>query len=173
MSSRPYRRAVVALAIVLLTAGVASAQGTNVQTGGFTADPNAPVEVEADNLALDQTQGTAVFSGGVVVTQGEMKLTAPEITVRYLRNADGSLSTDIEDIAASGGVMIVTPTEAAEAQEAVYTPSANQVVMTGDVVLTQGPNTLAGQKLTVDLITGTGRVEGRVRTILQPGSENQ
>ncbi|WP_420353073.1 hypothetical protein [Paenirhodobacter sp.] len=42
--------------------------------------------------------------------------------------------------------------------------------MTGDVVLKQGPNVMSGQKLMVDLRSGTGRMDGRVRTILQPGS---
>jgi lipopolysaccharide export system protein LptA len=40
--------------------------------------------------------------------------------------------------------------------------------MTGEVLLTQGGNVMSGQKLTVDLTAGTGRMDGRVKTILQP-----
>ncbi|MFV0245218.1 MAG: LptA/OstA family protein [Qingshengfaniella sp.] len=164
---------IAAGAAVALFAASATLAQTGIQTGGLRADPNAPVAVEADDLALDQTAGTAVFRGNVSVIQGEMTLTAPEITVHYLHNPDGSLSGDIDRITASGGVMIVTPTEAAEARDAIYTPASSEMVMTGDVVLTQGGNTLAGERLTVDLETGTGRVEGRVRTILQPGNQPQ
>lgn len=153
----------------LVAGGVASAQQTGIQLGGFQSDPDAPVEVVADKLDLAQAEGTAVFSGNVVVIQGEMKLTAQKITVTYLKLPDGSLGTDVDTIAAVGGVVMVTPTEAAESQDAIYTPARNEVVMTGDVLLTQGPNTLAGERLIVDLLTGTGQVEGRVRTILQTG----
>jgi len=41
--------------------------------------------------------------------------------------------------------------------------------MTGNVLLTQGPNTLGGDRLTVDLEAGSGRMEGNVRTIFQTG----
>lgn len=163
----------LAVLFLLAAPAAATAQGTAVDAGGFRADPDAPVEVAADNLAVDQTAGTAVFTGSVVVTQGEMRLSAPEIVVEYARNPDGTLGTEVARITANGGVMMVTPTEAAEAQTATYVPSESAVVMDGDVVLTQGGNTLAGQRLTVDLVTGTGRVEGRVRTILQPGAAEQ
>ena len=45
--------------------------------------------------------------------------------------------------------------------------------MTGDVILTQGPNALSGERLIVDLTSGTGRMEGRVRTIFQTGNTGQ
>lgn len=146
--------------------GELSAQGAGVDLGGLRADPTAPVEVVSDELEIDQDAGSAVFSGGVIVTQGDMRLSAPRIEVEY-QTTDGTQG--VSRITASGGVVIVTPTEAAEAREAVFEPTENRVVMTGDVLLTQGPNTLNGERLVVDLLTGNGRIEGRVRTILQPG----
>jgi len=47
--------------------------------------------------------------------------------------------------------------------------TTGRLVMTGDVLLTQGASVMSGQKLDVDLKTGVGRMDGRVRTILQPG----
>lgn len=161
------------VAAVLLPIATVHAQTTGLQTGGLRADPDAPVEVTADMLDLDQTAGTANFTGNVVVTQGEMKLTAPEILVEYAMTPEGELGDDVERITATGGVLMVTPTEAAEAQQAVYSPLKNEVVMTGEVLLTQGPNTLAGERLVVDLTTGVGQVEGRVRTILQTGGTEE
>ncbi len=67
-----------------------------------------------------------------------------------------------------GGVTLTSPTEAAEGREAVYTVTSGEVVMTGDVLLTQGGSTIAGQKLIVDLDTGTGRMDGRVKTVIDP-----
>jgi len=54
----------------------------------------------------------------------------------------------------------------------VYSVGAAEIVMTGDVVLTQGANALAGEELTVDLETGKGRMTGRVKTIFQTGGNN-
>ncbi|MBE3638948.1 lipopolysaccharide transport periplasmic protein LptA [Mangrovicoccus algicola] len=151
--------------------GAALSQGTGVSLGGVAeTDRDAPVEVTSDQLELDQTAGTALFTGDVLVVQGEMRLAAPRILVEYARLPDGSLGEDVDRITATGGVTMVTPDEAAEAEEAVYSPVTEEVVMTGDVLLTQGPNTLNGTRLVIDLATGTGRMEGRVRTVITPGT---
>ena len=164
----------IAVALVMLAMPtVPLAQTSGVQLSGFQADPNAPVEVNADSLDVTQALGTAVFTGNVVVTQGLMTMTSEALEIAYERLPDGSLGETVETITASGGVTLVTPDEAAEAETAVYTPGKNEVVMTGEVLLTQGPNTLAGESLVIDIETGTGKVEGRVRTILQTGGSSQ
>ena len=52
---------------------------------------------------------------------------------------------------------------------AIHTP-VGTVVMTGDVLLTQGSSALSGQKLSIDLKTGTGIMEGRVSTTFIPAA---
>jgi lipopolysaccharide export system protein LptA len=42
--------------------------------------------------------------------------------------------------------------------------------MTGSVLLTQGRNAIAGERLVLDLKAGTGVMEGRVKTVFTPGS---
>lgn len=142
----------------------AEAQGATVSFGGLKSDTSQPVEVTSDELAVNQTDGTAVFTGNVVVIQGDMRLAAESVRVEYARDD----KTKVERIIASGGVTLVSATEAAEGKEAVYTVGTGEVVMTGDVLLTQNGGTIAGQKLVVDLDTGTGRMDGRVKTVLQP-----
>ena len=145
----------------------ATAQGTEVAFGAFTHDSTLPVEVAAERLAVDQADGTAIFSGNVVIGQGDMRITAGQVKVLY---ADGSDATgEIDRLEATGGVTLVSGAEAAEAREAVYSIEDGNIVMTGDVVLTQGRNALSSQKLTVNLNTGTGVMEGGVKTILQTG----
>ena len=46
---------------------------------------------------------------------------------------------------------------------------AGNVLMEGNVILTQGQNALSGQKLRIDLNAGTAQIEGRVQTIFQTG----
>jgi lipopolysaccharide export system protein LptA len=144
-----------------------AAQAQQVAFGGLRTDPAAQVEVTADSLAVNQADGSAVFTGNVIIVQGALRLQAAQVRVEY-GNAEKSR---ISRLHASGGVTLVTEAEAAEAHDAVYDVGASSVVMTGDVLLTQAENVLSGQRLTVDLKTGTGQMDGRVRTILQPGQQ--
>lgn len=161
------RTVLLAGAVGIALGAAAQAQDTGISFGGLTQDTDAPVEVAADTLDVNQADGTAVFSGNVLVTQGELRLSAARVQVVYAAG-DGS-SGRIEELLASGGVTIANATEAAEGQDARYNIDAGSVVMTGDVVLTQGATALSGNSLTIDLNTGTGRMEGRVRTIFQTG----
>jgi lipopolysaccharide export system protein LptA len=124
-----------------------------------------PVEVTAENLSVNQADGTANFSGNVLVKQGEMRLSAAAIRVEY--SADGK---EINRLHASGGVLLVNATDAAQAAEAVYTIASGEVVMTGNVLMTQGQTAIKGQRLVIDLKSGTGRMEGGVTTTFTPGS---
>ncbi len=153
------------MALALSAPDGARAQGAEVAFGGIRADTSLPVEVTADTLSVNQTDGTAVFAGNVVVTQGDMRLSAERVEVVY-GSEDRSR---IERLHASGQVTLASGKDAAEAADAVYTIDTGAVEMTGNVLLTQGANTIAGQKLVVDLASGTGRMEGRVTTVLQPG----
>lgn len=156
-----------ALLCLILTAAPALAQQAAIDFGGLTQDTSLPVEVAADNLEISQTDGTAVFTGNVLVTQGEMKLSADRIQVVYATEGEGRIRT----LNAGGGVTLVNGAEAAEAAEAVYDIDAGNVVMTGDVLLTQGQTALSGNRLVIDLTSGTGRMEGRVRTIFETSGQ--
>ena len=160
---RTIRLAALALGVAVL-ASAAYGQGATVAFGGIRSDTSQPVEVTADQLAVNQTDGTATFTGNVVVIQGDLRLGATTVRVEYATDD----RTRVERIVASGGVTLVSAAEAAEAKDAVYTVANGQVVMTGDVLLTQNGGTIAGQKLSVDLKTGTGQMDGRVRTIISP-----
>ena len=151
----------VVLALMLGMGGPALGQ-TSVDLGGLSADPGAPVEITADSLRVDQASGTAVFAGNVVIGQGNLRLAAASVQVVY---DDGS--GDIARFRATGGVTIVTQTEAAEAAEADYDLTTGLLVLTGNVLLTQGPNALSAERMTIDVEAGTAQMDGRVRTIFQ------
>jgi lipopolysaccharide export system protein LptA len=52
-----------------------------------------PVEVTADNLTIDQATGEAVFSGNVIVHQGDLRMAAGQVRVLY-SDTDGQRSVD-------------------------------------------------------------------------------
>ena len=152
------------LAVALLVAAPAFAQ-TNINLGGIRADSSAPVEVAADNLSVDQDNGTAVFTGNVVIGQGDLRLSAESVRVVY-SDATG----DIAQLIASGGVTFVTDTEAAEAQNADYNLTTGVLTLTGDVLLTQGSSALSAEKMTVDVNSSVAQMSGRVRSVFQQGN---
>jgi len=147
--------------MALFLAIAATAQGTQLAFGGLQADPSLPVEVTADALDVDQADGTAIFSGNVVVGQGEMRLSAARVQVIY-----DTGKSSIARLTATGDVVLVNGPDAAEAEKADYTIDSGVVVMTGDVLLTQGPNAVSSENMVVDLTTGTARMTGRVKTVL-------
>lgn len=146
---------------------VATAQSTAVAFGSIKQDTDAPVEVSADQLAVNQDDGSALFTGNVVVGQGEMRLSAPRVLVIYKSDRAG-----IERLEATGGVTLVSGPDAAESERADYNIDDGTVLMTGNVLLTQGANALTSERMTVNLDAGTAQMNGRVRTVLQPQSGN-
>ncbi len=153
-----------AFVVAMLLAAPAFAQ-TNINLGGIRADSSAPVEVAADSLTVDQDTGTAVFSGNVVIGQGDLRLSAGSVRVIY-----DEATGDITKLNASGGVTFMTATEAAEAQTAVYDLTSGTIVLTGDVLLTQGASALSANQMTVNVNTGSAQMSGRVRTVFQQGN---
>ena len=85
---------------------------------------------------------------------------------------DNGSPTGISSLQATGGVTFVTASDAVEAQEASYSVADGTVQLSGDVILTQGQNAISGERLLVDLNSGQGRMEGRVRTIFSPSASD-
>ena len=159
------RHILLAVLFPLLTsfAVEAAAQSASVTFGTLKQNPDAPVEVSADTLAVDQASGSAVFTGNVVIGQGEMRLAAGKVRVTYGNDGQG-----IKRLLASGGVTLVSGPDAAEAQNADYSIATGTIVMTGEVLLTQGRSALTADKMTVNLRDGTAQMNGRVKTVFQP-----
>lgn len=153
----------LALGLCLSLASAALAQGAGLSFQGLQNVRGLPVELAADSLEINNQTGETVLRGNAVLGQGDMRLAAPEIRIFYAAGAGNA----IQRLEASGGVTLVTAQEAAEAESAVYDVAAATVRMTGSVMLTQGPNILSGDTLFVDLRASQGRMEGRVRSIVQ------
>ena len=153
-----------ALAILATLAATPAFAQTNINLGGISADPSAPVEVAADNLTVDQDTGTATFAGNVVIGQGDLRLSAGSVDVVY-----SAETGDIARLRASGGVTFVTATEAAEAASADYDLVAGTLTLNGNVLLTQGASALSAERMTVNLTTGSAQMSGRVRTVFSQG----
>jgi lipopolysaccharide export system protein LptA len=135
----------------------------DLSLGGVTNDGSTPVEVTAESLTVDQDTGRAVFSGDVLVVQGDIRIAAGTVEVIY--DTEGSA---ISRLLASGGITFATATEAAEATSADYDLATGLLVLTGEVLLTQGNMALSAERMTVNLRDGSAQLDGRVRTVFLP-----
>lgn len=118
---------------------------------------NAPVDVEADRIEVQDRADRAIFSGNVRVKQGNLNLDAARLTVAYSTAGSG---VDIERLDAAGGVTVRSPSETARGQFAVYDLNRRLITMIGGVTLEQGSNTVRGGRLVINLDTGRAVVDG-------------
>lgn len=148
------------------------AQGAAAATGAvglFKTNPNAPINVEATRLDVDDHTKKAVFHGDVHAVQGDFVVRTAELRTFYTGAAGlaeqpapsgNAAPAQISRIEARGKV-IVTSKEGQKATGdwADYDVKKNQVVLGGDVVLTQGQNVVQGTKLTIDMLTGQSVID--------------
>ena len=158
-------RGILGLFLAAIVPLLASAQ-VEVGFGGVAYDPDQPVEVTADGLTLDQTTGEAVFSGNVLVVQGDLRMAAGQVRILY---ADDTGRNEVREVVATGGVLVTRGADAAEGGEARYDVETALLTMRGNVLVTQGATAVAGDSLVVNMRTGNGSVDGRVRTVLDTG----
>jgi len=144
---------VSALAFAALGLAPAVGQQTSALRGH---NSNAPVNVAADRIEVQDRADRAVFSGNVVATQADMTLTAPRVTVAYARSG----GVQIERIDASGGVTVRSPSETAKGQFGIYDLNARLITLVGGVTLTQGQSHVSGARLVIDLNTGRAVMDG-------------
>lgn len=170
--STPHRSlaaGLVALPFALALALMPAVTPALAQDAAEPATPPEPVEVSAETLEVNQAEGYALFSGNVVVVQGPLRLAADTVRAEYGAGEEEGARMQMNRLHAVGNVVLTTADEAAEAAEAVYDVPAARIVLTGDVVLAQNGSAMSGDRLVYDLTTRSGRMEGRVRTILLPG----
>ncbi len=163
-------RKVMALCVMLPLPVLA--QGMQTAFGASDQNTDAPIEVVADSLEVNDTANTAVFVGNVEIVQDKMRMIAPRVEVTY--REDDAATPEVEDgiakVLATGGVTMTSGEDAAEGETAEYNVESDYVILSGSVLLTQGRNVLSGNEARINLSDNTAQMTGRVRTIINPGS---
>lgn len=137
----------------------------------------------------------ATFSGDVKVVQGDTTMKSKTLVVYYDGNSQAAPASNgkaspktpikaaqpgpggssaIRRLEARGNVVVTQKDQVVTGKTAVFDTKTNLVTMLGGVVLTQGKNVLRGDRLVVDMTTGTSRVEsdtGRVQGLFQSSGQ--
>lgn len=184
-----------ALVMLPLTAA-AQEGGLGSNFTGLQLDGDQPISIESSTLDVDDQAAVATFTGNVSVAQGPTQLRTGKLVVHYNNSGGGQGgnsgggsalpggSSSIERLEASNKVYVKSEDQVATAERASFDMASNVVVMTGDVVLSQGENVAEGCRLTIQMDTGRARLEssncdgsspagnGRVRMMLTPGQNS-
>ena len=138
-------------------------QGATSALKGHNAD--APIDVAADRIEVQDRADRAIFSGNVRVKQAELTLDTQRLTLSY--SSGGGV--EIKRLDASGGVVVRSPSETARGNFGIYDLDRKLITLIGAVQLNRGGSQINGQRLTIDLNSGRAVVDGGGRGIGQSG----
>ncbi len=157
---------------------------------------NGPIDITADNGTLVNSTCEATWSGAAEALQGNSRLRANVIKAFLKKKppaaagqsapagpggaANPSDCGPTQRIEADGNVFYVTPDQIAHGDHAVYNADADQIVMTGNVIVVQnGKNVVRGDKMTIHVSTREVTIDsiaqgrgtpGRVRGVFYPNT---
>jgi lipopolysaccharide export system protein LptA len=137
----------------------------------FKTDANAPMDIEAETLDVNDQTKQAIYRKAVRAQQGDFIITAAEVVATY--TGDTSLmsvaegepqakgqSPQISRVEANDNVVITSKDgQEARSKKAVFDAKSNTVVMTGNVMVKQGQNEISGTRLKIDMTTGIAEFE--------------
>jgi lipopolysaccharide export system protein LptA len=179
-------------------------QGAPLLPGGNSKEP---ISIEADKLVYFDKEQKAIYSGNVVAIQGDTRLTcsimtvhmtktaaagasavgasavgasaagAPAVKVADAGPAPSAESSSVSHLDCAGPVTVLSKTQTATGDSAVYDKPQNKIWIFGHVTLSDRGNVTKGDKLTYDLTSGqatvdTGGTSGRVKGLFLPGSSD-
>jgi lipopolysaccharide export system protein LptA len=159
-------KAVRPIGIILATAALAAttASAQVKQQSSVSAlkghNTNAPVDVQADRIEVQDRADRAVFSGNVHAVQAEMTLDTPRLTVAYSNAQGPGGNPQIQRLDAAGGVVVKSPTESAKGDFGIYDLNRKLITLIGNVQLIQQQNQVNGARLVIDLNSGRAVVDG-------------
>jgi lipopolysaccharide export system protein LptA len=138
--------------------------------------PDTPTRIYSDSGELFQNEGRGFYTGHVVVTRGEARLTTDKLTGicgKAAAGGDGKPDcNNIDPLIAEGNVLYTTSDVKIRGDKAVYQSGANVVTVTGDVIMTRGEDcVMRGTEIVYSVDEGKVKVtagSNRVLSICTP-----
>ena len=187
-SRAPGWRAALATALLCLnSAGAAAAEkpsGSEKQSNSNDSvaifpgtNSKEPISIDANKLVYYDKERKAVYTGNVVVIQGDTKMTCSAMTVFLERapaqgapaqganpqsgNGQSTPTSDsgVKHMDAVGPVTVLSKTQVATGDSGIYDKAEDKVWLIGHVTLSDGQNVTKGDKLTYDLKSGQATVD--------------
>ncbi|WP_237476783.1 lipopolysaccharide transport periplasmic protein LptA [Lichenibacterium dinghuense] len=150
-----------------------------------------PVNISADKLDFLNKENRLIYSGNVVVVQGDSTMKASKLNIDLQRDAAGGATapatptdgaapaagnSSVRHMEADGPVTLISKDQVGTGNHATYDKAENKVYLNGNVTLSQGTNVTQGDRLIYDMTSGQAQVfsgqtnGGRVSSVFTPGS---
>jgi lipopolysaccharide export system protein LptA len=149
---------ILAVAGLLGTGAVAQIRQEQPASALKGHNTNAPVDVTAQRIEVQDRADRAVFSGNVHATQGDLSLDTPRLTVAY--STAGGDNVQIRRLDAADGVVVRSPSETARGDFGVYDLERKLITLIGNVQLVRQDNRVSGARLVIDLNSGRAVIDG-------------
>ena len=165
------RKILIAAFVFASSAGLAQTQGstqrsTQASTSALKGhNSNAPIDVAADRIEVQDRADRAVFAGNVKVRQEELALDTARLTVAY--SSGGGIQ--IRRLDASGGVVVRSPSETARGDFGIYDLDRKLITLIGAVQLNREGSRINGSRLVIDLDSGRAAIDGGAPGVGQSG----
>ncbi|RTL72889.1 MAG: LPS export ABC transporter periplasmic protein LptC [Hyphomicrobiales bacterium] len=143
-------------------------------TPAFGRDSKQPIDVRSERFDLDDGSHVAMFTGEVVATQGDSTLKTPELMIAYEGKAADSFvgaapqakapaaddTGGVSRLYARSGVVVTMGLDRHVTSDvADFDAKADTALFTGNVLITQGKNTLQGKRLWLERKVGRTRLD--------------
>jgi lipopolysaccharide export system protein LptA len=172
-----------------------SAKKKGTPFAGFGSNSKEPIKIDANKLEVFDKENRAVYSGDVVLVQGQTTLRSTTMTVYYISTKNNGETKGGPDVKTSGAakagpgqnsirkidftgpVSILSGTQSAISKFMTYDALVETVTLTGSVVISDCENVQRGERAVYDIKTGKATVDagakGRVQGIFTPGSDDK
>src|SRR5690349_8257302 len=111
---------ILATTVMAATAAVAEVKQEQPVSALKGHNSNAPVDVTAQRIEVQDRADRAIFAGNVHVTQAELTLDTPRLTVAYSGGQGGSGNPQMRRLDAAGGVTVKSTPETARGDFGIY-----------------------------------------------------
>jgi len=130
-------------------------------------DMEQPIQVEADSVEIDESRGTSIYKGNVILSQGSIRLAADIVTVTQYKNKS-------DHVQAKGRPVVLTQ-NAGKGKKKVegrgntmeYDVDSEVLLLIGNAVLTQGRDSFKSDRIAYDrkkaILKGGASAKGKQR----------
>ncbi len=169
------------------------AGGVPLLPGGGSKEP---VSINAGKLDYFDKEQKLIYTGDVVVVQGDSTLKASVLTIFLEKTAPApgtagaaaepaapaaagvgpGQGSSVRHMDATGPVTLISKDQVGTGDSATYDKGEDKVYLNGNVTLSQGTNVTQGDRLIYDMASGQAQVfsgqtnGGRVMSVFTPGS---
>ncbi len=145
----------------------------------LSSDSQQPIHIEADRAELDEKRQVTVYKGSVVLTQGSMRIEADRMDFYYSeeRELDKAIAVGrparYRQLSDDSEQPVL-----ARARRMEYYATKNLLYLLEDAKVTQGRETVTGDRITYDTLRRRARAETtdkddeRVRIVIEPRKES-